>query len=299
MKSKFIIVFFLSLVSLCNAQTVYLYTPNGSQVYAFKNPEMSSYDIAYYTEQYASLYPNAEILANASSTYNCHSYAWNLTEGGTTICWLNQSPDLHLYWDDGSYEQVTEANAVKIFYYNGDHSAVKSITHAGKYESKWGSMPLMRHSPEYGPAIYNMQYRRYYGQCSLVIQNQTITSNRNILSCGTIEIKNTTISSGATVNIHAQESVTLKPGSHAVAGSNVRITAGGQTRASSSPDNSLPLENDDAKSFSLSEELTVEIIETTGVDFSVFPNPNDGNFTVKIEGEIQPYTIEIFNNLGR
>lgn len=162
MKSKFITVFFLSLVCLCNAQTVYLYTPKGSQVYAFQPSEMSPSDIAYYTAGCASVYPNAEILSNATATYNCHSYAWNIAEGGTTICWLNQDPDLHRYWDDGSYEETTEAEAEKVFYYNGDHSAVKSITHGGKYESKWGKGPLVRHSPEYGPDIYNMQYRRYY-----------------------------------------------------------------------------------------------------------------------------------------
>jgi len=142
MKSKFIIIL-LFFVNLCNAQTVYLYTPNGSQVHAFLSPEMSSSEIAYYTADYKLRYPNADVLANASATYNCHSYAWNMTAGGTTICWLDQSPDLHLYWDDGSYEQTTEANAVKIFYYeyNSDHSAVKSITHAGKYESKGGLCP--------------------------------------------------------------------------------------------------------------------------------------------------------------
>jgi hypothetical protein len=155
MKLKFIVVFFWALVNLYNAQTVYLYTPNGSQVYAFKNSEMSSYDIAYCNADCAATYPNAEILATATATYNCHSYAWNITEGGTAVCWLNQYPDLHLYWDDGSYEQTTEADAVKVFYYNGDHSAVKSTTHAGKYESKWGAYPLVRHSPEYGPSIYS------------------------------------------------------------------------------------------------------------------------------------------------
>jgi len=36
-------------------------------------------------------------------------------------------------------------------------------------------------------------------------------------------------------------------------------------------------------------------------DFSitVFPNPNDGNFTIKLTGEIQPYTVEILNSTGR
>jgi hypothetical protein len=75
---------------------------------------------------------------------------------------LNQSPDLHWYWDDGSYEETIEASAAKIFYYNGDHSAIKSPTHPGMYESKWGQAPRMRHAPGYGPANYKMIFKKYY-----------------------------------------------------------------------------------------------------------------------------------------
>ena len=133
MKTKFIfIVLALFFTFLCNAQTVYLYTPNGSQVYAFQRAEMSASDITYYTNFAAGAYPQATVLSNASTQYNCHSYAWNLIEGGPT-CWLNQDPDLHKYWDDGSYQQTVENLGEKIFYYNGDHSAVKSQTHAGMY----------------------------------------------------------------------------------------------------------------------------------------------------------------------
>jgi hypothetical protein len=135
MKFAIITILLLFFTGIANAQDVYLYTPNKSQVYAFQRTEFSPSEIAYYTAECAALYPNAEILANASRTYNCHSYAWNKVEGGPT-CWLNQDPDLHLYWDDGSYEQTTEGYAEKIFYYNGDHSAVKSLIYLGKYESK-------------------------------------------------------------------------------------------------------------------------------------------------------------------
>jgi hypothetical protein len=38
--------------------------------------------------------------------------------------------------------------------------------------------------------------------------------------------------------------------------------------------------------------------EIKDVDFTIFPNPNDGNFTVKIEGKIESYTLQIFNAMG-
>jgi hypothetical protein len=222
MKSKFIVVFFFSFVSLCNAQTVYLYTPNGSQIYAFQRQEMSPSDIAYYTAECASLYPNAEILANASTTYNCHSYAWNKTEGGPT-CWLNQHPDLHQYWDDGSYEQTTEVNAVKIFYYDGDHSAVKSTTHVGKYESKWGSFPLVRHSPTYGPYT-NMQNRRYYQLCSPVnFTNRTVTINTTINSCGNINVQNVTVTNNAKLMLDASNETIINGSFEVTSGSQLEI----------------------------------------------------------------------------
>jgi hypothetical protein len=45
-------------------------------------------------------------------------------------------------------------------------------------------------------------------------------------------------------------------------------------------------------------EDAVGLPRSEDIDFIVYPNPNDSNFTVKIMGEIQPYTVEIFNNVG-
>jgi hypothetical protein len=45
-------------------------------------------------------------------------------------------------------------------------------------------------------------------------------------------------------------------------------------------------------------ENTVSLLQVSDIDFTVFPNPNEGNFTVQILGEIHPYTIEIFNASG-
>lgn len=83
-----------------------------------------------------------------------------MTEGGPE-CWINANPDLHKYWDDGSYIETTAEHASKIYYYDGDHSAVVSPSVPGMYESKWGWGPLMRHAPDYGPYTL-MNNRRYY-----------------------------------------------------------------------------------------------------------------------------------------
>ena len=132
--------------------------------------------------------------------------------------------------------------------------------------------------------------------CDLIINNKTYNSGtHSILGC-TIEISNTTIHPNTTVNIHGRESVVLKPGFHAMTGSNVRMTAGEQIHVTTNSRSSIGNENEYSL-FSL-DELAIEYPEIVGVDFAVFPNPNDGNFTVKITGEIHPYTIEIFNSLG-
>lgn len=90
MKARYIIIIFLFASLICNAQIVYLTTPRGSKVYAFQRIEMNPDDIQRLNTQTKVQYPQAEVLANASATYNCHSYAWNLSEGGTEVCWLNQ-----------------------------------------------------------------------------------------------------------------------------------------------------------------------------------------------------------------
>ena len=71
-------------------------------------------------------------------------------------------PNISKYWNDGSYVEATESEAEKNFYYTGDHSAIKLKTVPGKYESKWGRAPLIRHSPTNVPSLYKANYRKYY-----------------------------------------------------------------------------------------------------------------------------------------
>ena len=109
---------------------------------------------------------NNNILDDASSLYNCHSYAWYLKEGHTDKVWINSgtnNSNISKYWNstNSCFIECSEAEAEKIHYYVGDHSAVKS-TVQGMYESKWGQLPVIRHSPTQVPPEYKASYRKYY-----------------------------------------------------------------------------------------------------------------------------------------
>ena len=120
MKKIFSTILFSTFVCLCNAQfcidTVHLHTPNGTRVIACLNEEYDPLEIEDDTNWFVQCYPQAELLAPTSRSYNCHSYAWNMTECGP-VCWLAGDEDL--YWEDGSYEETTEMYAQKAYsWYN-------------------------------------------------------------------------------------------------------------------------------------------------------------------------------------
>lgn len=157
------------------ATSITIYTKYGNPVDALSISEMSPQEIAESNSYAISHYPNATFISNASATYNCHSYAWNISDGGSR-CWINAAKkltydNLMKYWTNDYYIQTSnENNATKIFYYKSDHSAIKSSV-AGMYESKWGRLPLMRHAPNYGP--YNNMDTKYY----------TKTFHNGIINC--------------------------------------------------------------------------------------------------------------------
>ncbi|MCX6328356.1 MAG: hypothetical protein NTZ85_02420, partial [Bacteroidia bacterium] len=142
-----------------------LTTPRGTNFTAYQTPEIFSYqDKIDWGNVFRIAYPNAteQGTATTTNTYNCHSYAWNMTEGGP-ICWIgyNSQTEEDIYWTDQSYIETTEPYASKISYYADDHSAIQTSTQ-GMYISKWGNKVLMLHARDYGPASYQMSYRKYY-----------------------------------------------------------------------------------------------------------------------------------------
>lgn len=99
----------------------------------------------------------------ASATYNCHNYAWHSSDGGRRV-WINQTaypnlPNVSRYWSGTSptYLSTSSSHASKVFYPNGDHSAI--VLSPTLFESKWGAWPKYQHAPSDCPyTSTNLQY---------------------------------------------------------------------------------------------------------------------------------------------
>lgn len=171
-KFNAVLVFCLSLLFcieiLAQGTPATIQTPNGSFVpdsYYF--PEFSWSEISYWNNWCTTNYPNATFLANSSNTYNCHGYAWHISQGGSNV-WIGayfyNSEDI--YWQDGSYiEQTSQGANQKVSYQPQDdanHSANTTSTN-NIFESKWGAAALMRHSYNYCPFwLSNSSLKFYY-----------------------------------------------------------------------------------------------------------------------------------------
>lgn len=132
-----------------------IYTPNGSLVPdTVITPEFNSATISYINSSIDSSYPNATRVGSASNTYNCHAYAWHVSEGGGHV-WLgaDTSTAEDVYWNDCSYYRVYYTGDNMKVAYSGNHSAVTTST-SGWFISKWGYGPLMNHHKDDVPSGY-------------------------------------------------------------------------------------------------------------------------------------------------
>jgi hypothetical protein len=103
--------------------------------------------------------------------YNCHAYAYHVSEGGNRV-WINNvttddycdaslSHNIDQYWEDACIIQVaSESDAEKVHYYRGDHSAIRLSS--GMYQSKWGNGPVVSHAAADVDYCDPVVSRRYY-----------------------------------------------------------------------------------------------------------------------------------------
>jgi hypothetical protein len=180
MKLKYIATYIAILsCTLSFAQTT-VYTCKGGTVTAYTYSEFSQSQIQALNAQTQSDYGylGITIIGDASQQYNCHSYAWHLREGNTWKVWINNASvdqgacwnnihNIDKYWTDGCFIQVcNESEADKVHYYCGDHSAVRSTTHPGYWESKWGPLSVVRHTIG-GVAYDQPSSRNYYASTKI------------------------------------------------------------------------------------------------------------------------------------
>ncbi|MGV8139197.1 MAG: hypothetical protein AB2L20_28720 [Mangrovibacterium sp.] len=143
-------------------------TPNNTtvqDVYSLTSSDISltPSQLAVLASDLASNYNGAELIDIPSYKYNCHAYAWHISEGGNKV-WIGRytSTAEDIYWADGSYFEVPENIATKVSYHqDGNHSAIK--LNSTWYQSKWGSSALVKHHPNDVPLIYQpLLLKKYY-----------------------------------------------------------------------------------------------------------------------------------------
>lgn len=163
-----------------------IYTNNGLPVIAYNITCNGDQKEVKEGEEYQRRYANAIYLAAATCTYNCHAYAWYISEGGEN-CWIDATSEgsktvndnIRKFWVDGTYVQCDSTEAEKVFYSKGDHSAV--VVSPGVYVSKWGVLPLFQHAPNECP--YNYTDKVFYKKYVRVDPGPSSTTYYGYLNC--------------------------------------------------------------------------------------------------------------------
>ena len=148
----YLILLIMMLGVYAKAQFVTIYTPNNTPVMArnVTEPDLTSKKKDELKKYWMSVYNNSiEFLSEATNKYNCHAYAWHMTEGRSPV-WINNpvwinTPEDDKYWNDYSYIEVSDpSRATKVSFGIDDHSAITTTT-PDYFISKWGQAPLFRH----------------------------------------------------------------------------------------------------------------------------------------------------------
>lgn len=73
-------------------------TPKNTTIYSaqyFTGIDYNSTEQAAIKAEIESVYSPAQVVEPATWTYNCHSYAWHLSQGETSVVWLNAYDETH------------------------------------------------------------------------------------------------------------------------------------------------------------------------------------------------------------
>jgi hypothetical protein len=162
----------------------YRQTPKGTNVKACTGGGYSSFQVQQ-ADAYSRTYA-IEVLEAGTDSFNCHTYAWHVSESGDKV-WMNnignETHNIDTYWNDQSYYQVNfiPGNAnVKVFYGSttsaSDHSAI-TTSDFNIFISKMGCGCLVKHYKNSSP--YDNSNLTYYKYNNLYISgtSEVCTSN--------------------------------------------------------------------------------------------------------------------------
>jgi len=160
-------------------------TPKGENVNATvysDDPEWVEYFEYYADSMITANGWDATRLAPATHTYNCHGYAWYVSEKdeNDNNVWIASILEVEKYFTGlKSYDssQDTSEYYVKVYYPYDNHSAV-STPNPDNFISKWGMLPLYLHKRTDCP--YPQHYLQYYKL------NPTFTGSTSVL-CNNVQ----------------------------------------------------------------------------------------------------------------
>jgi tetratricopeptide (TPR) repeat protein len=218
----------------------YIQTPRGSDVPdTYQTIEMPTSDRAGWDNYFATNYPNATQIKlpgetySSTRTFNCHGYAWRYIDFSQRL-WIgySQAGSEEVFWNDGSYDAVSEAVCTKISY-TGDHSAIPSGT-ANYYYSKWRFYPLMYHQKDYTPGYgtANQFFRRSVDvpqdQSSINLAVSAAVSGQTVnVSSGSYTLTgNISISTGINLNLISTSQINLNGYSITSTGGTITVQTG-------------------------------------------------------------------------
>lgn len=132
-----------------------IYTPNGTPITVEKlvSGDLTSDQKLQMKNELLNRYNNRIIyVSEATWSFNCHAYAWYLSEGKTDKVWIGTF-EVPRFWEDGSYIPASSSSeSSKVYFPLDDHSAIMT-TYNGfiLYKSKWGNGPVFIHDRNDSP----------------------------------------------------------------------------------------------------------------------------------------------------
>lgn len=132
-----------------------IYTPNGTPITVEKlvSGDLTSDQKLQMKNELLNRYNNRIIyVSEATWSFNCHAYAWYLSEGKKDKIWIGTF-EVPRFWEDGSYIPASSSSeSSKVYFPLDDHSAIMT-TYNGfiLYKSKWGNGPVFIHDRNDSP----------------------------------------------------------------------------------------------------------------------------------------------------